>query len=142
MDAEPQLSNPTVPPTLELPPAPSAGRKARLEGVEAGRGVAALLVVLYRAALHVEGDVPGSTVYIGSERDSGKGAGLNTSEREQVKVLERENLELKGANEILRKTSEYFAQAELDGRGKRWWRPPAELEQVYYGGRESCAVAA
>jgi peptidoglycan/LPS O-acetylase OafA/YrhL len=39
--------------------------KARLEGVEAGRGVAALLVVLYHAALHVEGDVPGSVVLWG-----------------------------------------------------------------------------
>ena len=39
--------------------------KARLEGVEAGRGIAALLVVLYHAALHVEGDVPGSSVLSG-----------------------------------------------------------------------------
>jgi peptidoglycan/LPS O-acetylase OafA/YrhL len=38
---------------------------ARLEGVEAGRGVAALLVVLYHSALHVEGDVPGSAVLWG-----------------------------------------------------------------------------
>src|SRR3984885_1419086 len=43
---------------------PVRGR-ARLEGVEAGRGVAALLVVLYHAALHVEGDVPGSAVLWG-----------------------------------------------------------------------------
>ena len=40
-------------------------RKARLDGVEAGRGVAAVLVVLYHAALHVEGDVPGSAVLWG-----------------------------------------------------------------------------
>jgi transposase len=40
------------------------------------------------------------------------------SEREQVKVLERENLELKRANEILRKASAYFARAELDRRRK------------------------
>ena len=39
--------------------------RARLEGVEAGRGVAALLVVLYHAALHVESDVPGSAVLWG-----------------------------------------------------------------------------
>ena len=44
--------------------------------------------------------------------------GLNTSERERVKDLERENRELKRANEILRKASVYFAQAELDRRGK------------------------
>jgi exopolysaccharide production protein ExoZ len=43
---------------------PAEGR-ARLEGVEAGRGIAALLVVLYHAALHVEGDVPGSAVLWG-----------------------------------------------------------------------------
>ena len=54
----------------------------------------------------------------GAERDSGKRAGLSTSERERVKDLERENRELKRANEILRKASAYFAQAELDRRGK------------------------
>src|ERR1700674_2498030 len=54
----------------------------------------------------------------GSERDSGKRPGLNTSERERVKDLERENRELKRANKILRKASAYFAQAELDRRGK------------------------
>ena len=54
----------------------------------------------------------------GSERDSGKRPGLSTSERERVKDLERENRELKRANEILRKASAYFAQAELDRRGK------------------------
>jgi exopolysaccharide production protein ExoZ len=48
------------------PPSPfPIRRRARLEGVEAGRGVAALLVVLYHAALHVEGDVPGSVVLWG-----------------------------------------------------------------------------
>src|SRR5216684_1841570 len=47
------------------PPAVPVVRKARLEGVEAGRGIAALLVVLYHAALHVEGDVPGSAVLWG-----------------------------------------------------------------------------
>ena len=47
-------------------PAPfPAGARVRLEGVEAGRGVAALLVVFYHAALHVEGDVPGSAILWG-----------------------------------------------------------------------------
>ena len=50
------------------------------------------------------------------ERDSGKRAGLTTTERERLKDLERENRELKRANEILRKASAYFAQAELDRR--------------------------
>jgi len=41
-----------------------------------------------------------------------------SEEREQLKELRRENRELKGANEILRKASAYFAQAELDRRAK------------------------
>ena len=53
-----------------------------------------------------------------SERDNGDRPGLTTSERERFKQLERENLELKRANEILRKASAYFAQAELDRRHK------------------------
>ena len=44
--------------------------------------------------------------------------GMSTSERERLKELERENRELKRANEILRKASAYFAQAELDRRPK------------------------
>ena len=53
-----------------------------------------------------------------AERDTGKRAGVTTSERERLKELERENRELKRANEILRKASAYFAQAELDRRPK------------------------
>jgi transposase len=52
------------------------------------------------------------------ERDAGQRPGLTTSERERLKQLERENRELKRANEILRKASAYFAQAELDRRPK------------------------
>ena len=52
------------------------------------------------------------------ERDQGKRAGLTTDERERLKALERENRELRQANEILRKASAYFAQAELDRRFK------------------------
>jgi transposase len=52
------------------------------------------------------------------ERDAGQRPGLTTSERERLKELERENRELKRANEILRKASAYFAQAELDRRAK------------------------
>ena len=51
-----------------------------------------------------------------AEIDHGRRAGLTTSERERLKQLERENRELKRANEILRKASAYFAQAELDRR--------------------------
>jgi len=48
------------------------------------------------------------------ERDQGKRPGLTTSERERLKQLEKENKELKRANEILRLASAYFAKTELD----------------------------
>jgi transposase len=53
-----------------------------------------------------------------AERDEGRRPGLTTSERERLKALERENRELKRANDILRKASAFFAQAELDRRWK------------------------
>ena len=53
-----------------------------------------------------------------SEKDTGQRPGLTTNERERMKDLEREVRELKRANEILRKASAYFAQAELDRRPK------------------------
>ena len=53
-----------------------------------------------------------------AERDTGRRDGVTTSDRERMKALERENRELKRANEILRKASAYFAQAELDRRQK------------------------
>jgi len=53
-----------------------------------------------------------------AERDHGQRAGLTSTERDRLKDLERENRELKRANEILRKASAYFAQAELDRRPK------------------------
>lgn len=43
------------------------------------------------------------------ERDQGRRAGLTSSERDRLKALERENRELRRANEILRKASAYFA---------------------------------
>jgi transposase len=52
------------------------------------------------------------------EVDSGKRAGVPTEVGERLKALERENRELRQANEILRKASAYFAQAELDRRVK------------------------
>lgn len=51
-----------------------------------------------------------------SERDHGKRSGVTTSERERIKELEREVVELRRTNEILRKASAFFAQAELDRR--------------------------
>ena len=49
-----------------------------------------------------------------AERDQGLREGMTSSDRERLKALERENRELKRANEILRKASAFFAQAELD----------------------------
>ncbi len=53
-----------------------------------------------------------------AEVDSGKRAGIPTEMAEKMKALERENRELRQANEILRKASAYFAMAELDRRSK------------------------
>jgi transposase-like protein len=53
-----------------------------------------------------------------AEQDLGLRKGVTSDERERLKMLERENRELKRANEILRKASAYFAQAELDRRPK------------------------
>ncbi len=52
------------------------------------------------------------------EVDTGQREGLTSSERERLKQLERENKELRRANEILKTASAFFAQAELDRRLK------------------------
>jgi transposase-like protein len=53
-----------------------------------------------------------------TERDTGRRPGLTTDDQEKLKALEREVRELRRTNEILRKASAYFAQAELDRRVK------------------------
>jgi len=53
-----------------------------------------------------------------AERASGRAPGVTTEMAAKLKALERENRELRQANEILRKASAYFAQAELDRRFK------------------------
>jgi len=53
-----------------------------------------------------------------AEVDRGGRAGLPTEVAEKLRALERENRELRQANEILRKASAYFAMAELDRRFK------------------------
>ena len=53
-----------------------------------------------------------------AEVDGGRRAGIPTEMAEKMKALERENRELRKANEILRKASAYFAMAELDRRSK------------------------
>ncbi len=54
-----------------------------------------------------------------AERDTGQRGGLTTDEKQRMRELEREVRELKRANEILRKASAFFAQAELDRRPRR-----------------------
>ncbi len=54
-----------------------------------------------------------------SEIDQGSRGGVSASDRERLKALERENRELKRANEILRTASAFFAQAELDRKLKK-----------------------
>ena len=54
-----------------------------------------------------------------AEVDSGTRAGVPSDVADKLKALERENRELRQANEILRKASAYFAQAELDRPFKR-----------------------
>ena len=53
------------------------------------------------------------------ERGQGVAHGTTTEERDRLKALEPENRELRQANEIFRKASAYFAQAELDRPFKR-----------------------
>ena len=53
-----------------------------------------------------------------AEVESGRRAGIPTELAERLKALERENPELRQANETLRKASAYFAMAELDRRSK------------------------
>ena len=54
-----------------------------------------------------------------AEVDSGSRAGVPSDVADRMKALERENRELRQANEILRKASAYFAMAELDRPLKR-----------------------
>jgi transposase len=53
-----------------------------------------------------------------AEIDDGAKPGLSTEDAERIKRLEQENRELRRTNEILRKASAYFAQAELDRPSK------------------------
>ena len=54
-----------------------------------------------------------------TEVDTGRRGGMTSDERARIKELEREIRELRRANEILRKSAAFFAQAELDRRPKR-----------------------
>ena len=54
-----------------------------------------------------------------AERDAGQRSGLTSGDVAELRELRREVAELRRANEILKKASAYFAQAELDRRPKR-----------------------
>lgn len=54
-----------------------------------------------------------------TEVDTGTRAGVTTDERERIKALERENRELRRANEILKTASAFFAQAQIDRQIKK-----------------------
>lgn len=53
-----------------------------------------------------------------AEIDAGERAGTSTSDRDRIRELERENKELRRANEILKAASAFFG-AELDRQSKR-----------------------
>ena len=55
-----------------------------------------------------------------AECDQRRRAGPTSEEKQRTKELEREDRELKRANEILRKASAFFVQAELDRRPTKW----------------------
>ena len=55
-----------------------------------------------------------------AERDAGLRDGLSSEDKARLKALEREVRELRQANEILKKASAYFAQAELDRPFRKW----------------------
>jgi len=64
-----------------------------------------------------------------SETDQGKRSGISSTDRGRLRELERENRELKQANEILRKAAAFFAQAELGRRVKYWCRLSTNIEE-------------
>ena len=93
-----------------------AVRLAREHESEHGSKLSAILAIA--ATIGCAGETLRNWIRL-AERDRGVRAGPTSDERERIKVLEREVRELRQANEILRKASAYFAQAELDRRFKR-----------------------
>src|SRR5919205_1004084 len=71
------------------------------------------------------------------EREAGLREGMTSEVRDRLKALERENRELRQANEILRKASAYFAQAELDRRFKPRF-PFTARQRPLTGGEPIC----
>ena len=104
---------------LDIVPKDAADRnvvaKGALEKLKKGNPAAFMLPG--NAALVTPGNIDDDLDKL-AEVDGGRRAGIPTEMAEKVKALERENRELRQANEILRKASAYFAMAELDRRSK------------------------
>ena len=90
-----------------------AVRMVREHGPEHPSQWAAIASIAEQAGMHGRDAAPVGAAGRARHRPP---QGLTTDERQRLKELERENRELKRANEILRKASAYFAQAELDRR--------------------------
>ena len=91
-------------------PYPPEFRRQMVELVRSGRSVEELAREFEPSAGAIRNWVKQNHV------DTGKTPGVTTEEKQRVLELEKENRELRRANEILRKASAYFAQAELDRR--------------------------
>ncbi len=72
-----------------------------------------------------------------AEVDSGMRAGVPSDVADRMKALEREDRELRQANEILRKASAYFAMAELDRRARWWCRSSTRIARCTGSGRSA-----
>ena len=66
-----------------------------------------------------------------SERDAGARSGLSSADKDRLKALERENKELRTANELLKKASAYFARAELDRRYYQYNDCKHQIDSVF-----------
>lgn len=73
-----------------------------------------------------------------AERDAGRRPGLSTEERERLGKLEKENKELRRANEILKAASAFFGP-ELDRR-RKWWSPSSTTTESAGGVEPICRV--
>ena len=93
-------------------------RERAVQMVQEHRGEYASLWAAIESKAPKIGCVP-QTLHDWVEReatDGGQRDGLASSERQRLKRLERENEELRRANDILKAASAFFAQAELDRR--------------------------
>ena len=87
--------------------------KALSVGVAVAFGAAGLAGAVWWSTVHAQ-QIPRHEPVKKAQIEGGKRAGVPIEVAEKLKALERENRELRQANEILRKASAYFALAELD----------------------------